>query len=1463
MLPTHQLSALVDQLVEASTQALEQPKSLPLSQPLPSEWLCLQAGERHPLWVTLARHLFSGHWPKDQQRVVLRCAMDIWQGYRPGGFFGTNVSGGIAPEQVLLLAANANGWEETSLILEPTGLQDRLLSAALRYRAHDRAETTELQEPPDPYGPQSLETLDLTQMLVYGDGHRLRSRLMALRLRTFKGDPNDAHNETGKLIPDVGACLLGLDDDFQRGREDVQALINAVLKSRAPHREAPPAIVWSLHLLPSTGDSVQQVDQLKGASATAALAYGALYLLRHHLNMALPHVAALVEDLLNIDDPSSVTVTARFKPCADPALTWAQLWPELDIIGGASDKLKGLDSQLPTGRQVPHRFLAQGQSEHDGVDLTIFGAREADDLGDLLRQIAQQTSQLDTDERLLQTALLTLDDQQVPTDAPTVKAMERLASRGAPGAGVRKHLLWRYAQLCSGQPRPFGNVAQIGQHFVSLTVEGPRGHGVDLIDDEKGNATQSLKRSDLFSIFYPKEDSEDHQRWRSVPAWVILAPPFSGKTTLLNIWELTCIRAALKRQRDTGQWGEVPVFLPMNAFARSHPTAEAAAAPSAEQLGHALTAYARQEAPALPWSELLPAERPTQQRLFTPRRDGLRLRLCIDALNEYRNGQANESDAITRLCEWLAPRCHPQALGALLPPVFSVRREEKGNFTLEALKGRWVAHEISVQAWDPSQMRAYVRQRRLPADTEAKLLAALGLPGAEATDEELISADQKGPANPLANMCTIPGFLSAHCTLLAHWPHLQPSERRAEVMLALAWYSLDRWRGSAAFEALQTRAHSDPALAKLRDWLLPPSAQDALKAIQNPTTSPPAMRWAPGQAGGLIEGLTQVALALQEARGGAREAAPWRDLGATSSLAQAVEQLLPQPMRSAAPCTHANEWLEQSKASGLAIVKSQQLDEDGWPQAWLSFSHQQIQEFFSALSVTPGNLPDLTPEPFKVATEDLDDYLRQEGSKLELPAVTPHTERLRYAADVATKAGAEELIAAVLNQGNLALAAQLAIDQRARLEPPSDTSGRVVSHGFWFPERRHILLQHIRARLLLSSVDTGASSLPKLHASGILAGIADAVQGLPEPWRSQWAPLLPAIRDPNAVTPAQEPAPGWPAPLTIGVDLRHRLYYGLLLGELGDNIRYERVSAEVEGLERTGIRLKAAHWALIPSSGPRVLHRIGSDRKEDKGHDNHPAWPLLDGELPDTLFAHTPAVVMQWQAFWEDPLAQGKPRGQHQILSDTRFTNPLMPIIAINWWVAQSFTAWAAPLHKALADRLPKAARGTHQPELGLPTEVQHEAAVRFNPTQPWPTLHGWWPHDTADRSDPGGWSQPSDLPPTLFNHHYTRWYHLAPVGVFSAALAPTGIESMGNVWTWCSNLYSGYFSRVDNFRLAIRAETVERVQATRSPMLALRGSLFNASAHLALAACRHRNQPGTVSVIGLRWQLSRRISDP
>jgi formylglycine-generating enzyme required for sulfatase activity len=411
---------------------------------------------------------------------------------------------------------------------------------------------------------------------------------------------------------------------------------------------------------------------------------------------------------------------------------------------------------------------------------------------------------------------------------------------------------------------------------------------------------------------------------------------------------------------------------------------------------------------------------------------------------------------------------------------------------------------------------------------------------------------------------------------------------------------------------------------------------------------------------------------------------------------------------------------------------------------------------------------------------------------------------------------------------------------------PNATPLSYITHlGLW--DQPHPLLQHLRRLLLLGSVDAGEAARDRVAAAGITAALQAPVPNLAPGIEQVWRGLLGHAFCGN------------------GPDLLLRLSAGLALGRLGDNIRYERHTVQVNGQPRTGIRLKAAHWLAVPASGESVTHHMGSTRFDN----TQPAWlPTLE----QFYFARTPVTMAEWMAFDDDRRVLDKSAYPVRATRLARWNNPLQPVTTLSWYEAQAFTLWAAPLY---ADLLP----GQGFTALALPTEVQYESAVRWNPRQPRDGLSALWPHDPSDSREP------SVLPIDLFNHDRTRWNAPAPVAVFSAALTPTGVESMGNVMTWCANQltvgYQGNDQLTCATHLPISAWTysaierdteMHRILPSLSKLMAVRGGAWALRAEQAQVATRagapsalthHNNRaaPPLYDGIGLRWVLRRPFS--
>lgn len=407
---------------------------------------------------------------------------------------------------------------------------------------------------------------------------------------------------------------------------------------------------------------------------------------------------------------------------------------------------------------------------------------------------------------------------------------------------------------------------------------------------------------------------------------------------------------------------------------------------------------------------------------------------------------------------------------------------------------------------------------------------------------------------------------------------------------------------------------------------------------------------------------------------------------------------------------------------------------------------------------------------------------------------------------------------------------------RARLEPdgPWPVAGQAAPNP---------VLQQLRRLLLLRSVDAGAVVRQRLQAAGVLQpdgggpgllgqrmhGPDDAA--LQRHWRQEWAQAFQGE----------------------GRDLRQRLQAGLLLGELGDNLRYDRRQMQ-DGSWHPGLRLKPALWAAVGAPGQPNWFCIGSDRDDDQafGGEKPPFLQALDyfemASCPVTVGEWTRFVAAEGykdsQAVWwqaAGAAAQAWLRGRQGDNPGTVVvpnnwghasqSNPLQPVTGITAHEALAYVAWAAPLYN---DEVRAGQPGGLR--LALPTEVQWEAGVRGGPAGPQDKrLQQRWPGQ-----DIGQQAGALD-----FNHANTRWGWPSPVGVFSRSTTHHGVaDAAGNVWQWCSNAVDqratqGYEGLARQWAANLQVDPLDG-QTER----ALRGGSFNLTSGHCRVAYRNHNHP-------------------
>jgi formylglycine-generating enzyme required for sulfatase activity len=1178
--------------------------------------------------------------------------------------------GAVTPQHIARLAAALGGRTELAAnitnTLQAASVQDALILEALQSLAPGIAHANP--------GDRDAQ-LDMVQLLI-SNADRPRGELSRLVLRRVGADHSSEH---GRLVRAPGAALIRLDDKFADGIKAAQKLLDRVLLPDAP------SVAWSLRGLPerdpTTGKEAPKapaVRELTGNSASAAIAYGALYLLRRHLRDEF----ASEQKALDVSEPQRISVSAALHWPEQPGAR-QEAWPQLAPVGEIDHKLEVI-ARLPTRRKLQRVYGAEGQYSNAPES----GCTTAKSLRELIHEVANDAaSALSEDERALYARLLG-DDDVPDRDAPAYRSLLDRVAAAPPPRSTIGYLLRSYVRHAGGRSSPFMLPQQLDQHFVNLELQ------FDSEQVGEADAHRHSKRkpvSDLGQLLHGDE-------FGAVNAWVLVGGPFAGKTTLLAQWMMRTAREALRRHRRGDGWGEVCIFVPMRNFS----AVLARQAGKADDIGAALAELAAQQARGLPPLPTLLSDESLEPTM--------RVRLLIDGLNEVAAASLGDrAHIVRRVCQWIAD--HPDRH---LAPVFSVREFEFGMNLRTDGASLLRPVQATLQPWDRDQIGRYVHARSLQLEDRDRLLDAI--------DE---SAAQSGDGRSFADFCAVPGVLAGQCTLLKQAPGSPLPQRRGHLLMALLW---------SALEALESRLPHEV----IDDALVPKAVRDRFGRLKEMLKAMLASKdfSLPEEAGGLLDGLAAQARAMQ-------------DRFAVDDASSKVPPNLLGPQDKAA----RERWLRYSTVLGLG---------QEFGGRW-SFTHQQWLELFAALGLKPDAPLDLVPPKLDPPDEaSLLAHLSTAERKLQLPPV-PQRERLLFTAELCSPAEVKRWIRRLINE-NLPLAAHVAIAHRARLEPDPWT-------------RPHPLLQHLRRLLLLRSVDAGAAVRERVLASGIDSAVGTVADGaeaeLRKAWQSAWAA---AFRG-------------------AGVDVRLRIEAGLLLGELGDTLRYERVPGH------PGLRLREAHWigtgddvrrAMASGVAARMqTFRIGDERR---GEDNEK--PEFDLALPGFAIAAYPVTVAEWKAFveaggydshesgwWKDqcPAAHAwLRRGQLTVygghghiqtlwLKDFPPKNAAQPMDGIVWWEAMAYARWAAPMYE----------RPGNSWKLCVPTEVQWEAGVRGPRTAQNKTLS--WPH-------PGGKAEPDAL---CFNHSETRWGRPSPVGVFSRGYSAAGVaDAAGNVFEWCANQY-------------------------------------------------------------------------
>ena len=255
-----------------------------------------------------------------------------------------------------------------------------------------------------------------------------------------------------------------------------------------------------------------------------------------------------------------------------------------------------------------------------------------------------------------------------------------------------------------------------------------------------------------------------------------------------------------------------------------------------------------------------------------------------------------------------------------------------------------------MQPWSLQECEAYIDQADLRAEDVQGLKRFLRPPAPSTTP------DWADPYAHFRTFCTTPGFLAAQCTLLRWRPGRAPAARRTDLFSALLWYALNQDLTPPISSGL------------LPSDLLGPLA---LKAAE-------ADRWRlqGRRMGLLVDELLATAAAMVDVNGLPEYVV---------SADRAAPGLRGQPELQ-------QDWLSAVRRLGLATQQAERF----------AFVHQQWHEFLLALARERGSaLPkDLSAPALNPPSKQLLAHLQKEGARLDLPAVSPHHERMRFVAEL-------------------------------------------------------------------------------------------------------------------------------------------------------------------------------------------------------------------------------------------------------------------------------------------------------------------------------------------------------------------------------------------------------------------------------------------------------------------------------
>lgn len=814
------------------------------------------------------------------------------------------------------------------------------------------------------------------------------------------------------LVRAPSIALLGTDEAFDCGIKRLQRLLGHLTVASAP------TVAFGLR---SNDDPLMEIT---GDSATAALTVGALWLLQHSLRPQHDALAAALRELR----PERLLITGGLSEVPNSPEELQARWPQFTAIGSYCVKVAGARPLVQAHPELRTYEVQEQPPVGAGVIDRKHYAALARTLPDDFECIASKTGHgLNSAQRVLYRRVLDgfLADI-APADWQPAKPRPRLQT------SLEAWLLHRCA-LRAGLPAgtdpasprspwqlPFDPPAALAHRFSPIRL-------VRLV---AGCEREHLALQQLLHA----SDSTD-------PAWCLVGPPLSGKSTLLAWWEMDSAARALKRLNlgplpdSTGHethWKdavEVCLYVNLRALTFGENVAPG-------DTGVVLCQYLRDLAP---WLQV------DNDRISAPdagapafgsagyRRRRVSLRLLFDGADGLSApSEVARLQRLRDLAQWLAR----QQAGTFLPPVFTTRNEADVNaLHTEAAGTPWRPAGARLLPWDRADWREHLGK------PDATGTAALAGPALKVLYHELglnfpPETDASAPYDAFQAFCQLPGNLAGVCNLLGNDATAGLPNRSGQLLLALLLQRL-------AKDAI------DPATPILsRDRL--PVPVEALHSAGLGSDSIRSLMTQP-----FIMALASLAATMTD---GAR---------------------LPTSM---CLCRHAPTGWNDPQSSNL--IEARRLGLVAEAGGELRFTHPQWQALFLAMARNLGlaELPGLEPPPVEQSQSGLASIpsLARLAARpsLRLPLRTAQHEAIRLMVDLADDPA--RWIARVM-QENLALAAQLAIDRRTDLQADISTSGLSV-------------LDDLRNALLNSSKATNEPLARRMDAALLLGQLGDTLR---------------------------------------------------------------------------------------------------------------------------------------------------------------------------------------------------------------------------------------------------------------------------------------------------------------------------------------------------------------------------------